>query len=96
MALLVRKSNAHAAQPGRINHCPDPDRLAGFFREYNWLLNGMFIGLYAMSMGPRQAITAAVAAFAPERVLDFRGGSWTSARLSVAALPIAKISICEP
>jgi len=56
----------------------------------------MFIEQYAVSMGHRQAITAAVAALAPERVVDFGGGIGTLARLLATALPKADIAICEP
>jgi SAM-dependent methyltransferase len=78
------------------NHHPDPDRLASFYRNPVWLLNGMFIEQHAVSMGHRQAITTAVAALAPERVLDFGGGFGTLARLLATALPKSEVAICEP
>jgi len=81
---------------GCDNHNPDPARLASFYSDPVWLLNGMFIEQHAVSMGHRQAITAAVAALAPERVLDFGGGFGTLARLLAAALPNAEVAICEP
>ncbi|MCT0198163.1 class I SAM-dependent methyltransferase [Synechococcus sp. CS-1325] len=56
----------------------------------------MFIEQHAESIGHRQAITAAIASLAPTRVLDFGGGFGTLARLLAAALPQAKIAICEP
>jgi SAM-dependent methyltransferase len=56
----------------------------------------MFIEQHDVSMGHRQAITAAVAALAPQRVLDFGGGFGTLARLLAEALPMAEVAICEP
>jgi SAM-dependent methyltransferase len=81
---------------GCDNRDPNPGRLAVFYRHPIWLLNGMFIEQHTISMGHRQEITAAVAALAPQRVLDFGGGFSTLARLLAAALPEAEISICEP
>jgi SAM-dependent methyltransferase len=81
---------------GCANHNPDQDRLASFYSDPVWLLNGMFIEQHAVSMGHRQAITEVVAALAPERVLDFGGGFGTLARLLAAALPNAEVAICEP
>ena len=78
------------------NHHPDPERLASFYSDPVWLLNGMFIEQHAISMGHRQAITAAVTALAPGMVLDFGGGFGTLARLLASALPSAEVSICEP
>jgi 2-polyprenyl-6-hydroxyphenyl methylase/3-demethylubiquinone-9 3-methyltransferase len=78
------------------NHHPDPDRLGSFYSDPVWLLNGMFIEQHDVSMGHRQAITAAVAALAPNRVLDFGGGFGTLARLLATALPNAEVAICEP
>lgn len=75
---------------------PDPHQLASFYSDPVWLLNGMFIEQHAVSMGHRQAITAAVSTLAPERVLDFGGGFGTLARLLAAALPNAEVAICEP
>ncbi|MFU8884464.1 MAG: class I SAM-dependent methyltransferase [Cyanobacteriota bacterium] len=81
---------------GCENHNPDQDRLARFYSDPVWLLNGMFIEQHAVSMGHRQAITAAVVALAPDRVLDFGGGFGTLARLLATALPNAEVAICEP
>lgn len=81
---------------GCNNRSPEPDRLATFYSDPVWLLNGMFIEQHDVSMGHRQAITAAVAALAPERVLDFGGGFGTLARLLAKALPNAEVAICEP
>lgn len=75
---------------------PDSDRLASFYSDPVWLLNGMFIEQHAVSMGHRQAITEAVAALGPERVVDFGGGFGTLARLLAKALPDADVAICEP
>ena len=75
---------------------PDPDRLSTFYSDPVWLLNGIFVEQHGVSMGHRQAITAAVSALAPERVLDFGGGFGTLSRLLAAALPQAEIAICEP
>lgn len=74
----------------------ESDCLERFYSDPVWLLNGMFIEQHDVSMGHRQAITAAVASLAPERVLDFGGGFGTLARLLASALPQAEISICEP
>jgi SAM-dependent methyltransferase len=81
---------------GCDNRSPDPDRLAAFYTDPVWLLNGMFIEQHAVSMGHRQAITAAVAALDPAQVLDFGGGFGTLARLLAAALPQSAIAICDP
>lgn len=81
---------------GCDNRNPDQDRLASFYSDPVWLLNGMFIEQHAVSMGHRQAITAAVAALAPGWVLDFGGGFGTLARLLASALPCAEVAICEP
>jgi len=81
---------------GCDNRNPDPDHLASFYSDSVWLLNGMFIEQHDVSMGHRQAITAAVAALAPDRVLDFGGGFGTLARLLANALPTAEVAICEP
>lgn len=78
------------------NHSPNSDRLANFYSDPVWLLNGMFIEQHAVSMGHRQAITEAVAALAPSQVLDFGGGFGTLARLLAESLPQAEIAICEP
>lgn len=78
------------------NRAPDPDLLSAFYRDPIWLLNGMFVEQHSVSMGHRQAITAAVTALAPDRVLDFGGGFGTLARLLAEALPQAEIAICEP
>lgn len=72
------------------------DRLATFYSDPVWLLNGMFIEQHAVSMVHRQAITAAVATLAPKQVLDFGGGFGTLARLLASAMPLAEIRICEP
>jgi 2-polyprenyl-3-methyl-5-hydroxy-6-metoxy-1,4-benzoquinol methylase len=77
-------------------HCPSSDRLAKFYSDPVWLLNGMFIEQDTVSMGHRQAITAAVTAMAPVRVLDFGGGFGTLARLLAAAMPQTEINICDP
>ena len=81
---------------GCDNRNADPDRLASFYSDPVWLLNGMFIQQHAVSMGHRQAITAAVAALAPEQVMDFGSGFGTLARMLAVALPQAEIAICEP
>jgi 2-polyprenyl-3-methyl-5-hydroxy-6-metoxy-1,4-benzoquinol methylase len=81
---------------GCNNHTPDPERLASFYSDPVWLLNGMFIEQHAVSMGHRQAIATAVAALAPQQVVDFGGGFGSLARLLAAALPQAEIAICEP
>jgi 2-polyprenyl-3-methyl-5-hydroxy-6-metoxy-1,4-benzoquinol methylase len=75
---------------------PDSDRLASFYRDSVWLLNGMFIEQHDESMSHRQAITAAVVSLLPERVLDFGGGFGTLARLLATALPNTEVTICEP
>jgi SAM-dependent methyltransferase len=74
----------------------ESDRLKSFYSDPVWLLNGMFIEQHDVSMGHRQAITSAVAALSPERVLDLGGGFGTLARLLASALPQAEISVCEP
>lgn len=81
---------------GCSNRRLEPERLASFYRDPVWLLNGMFIEQHAVSMGHRRSITEAVAALAPQRVVDFGGGFGTLARLMAAALPHAEIAICEP
>jgi SAM-dependent methyltransferase len=81
---------------GCDNRSPIPDRLASFYSDPVWLLNGMFIEQHDVSMGHREAITSAVAALDPKQVLDFGGGFGTLARLLATALPEADISICEP
>ncbi|WP_411875738.1 class I SAM-dependent methyltransferase [Vulcanococcus limneticus] len=81
---------------GCDNRAPDPDQLALFYQDPVWLLNGMFIEQHDVSMGHRHAITAAVAALAPQRVMDFGGGFGTLARLLATALPQAGVAICEP
>ncbi|WP_254996908.1 class I SAM-dependent methyltransferase [Cyanobium sp. Maggiore-St4-Cus] len=81
---------------GCDNRFPHSDRLATFYSDPVWLLNGMFIEQHDVSMGHRQAITASVAALAPCRVLDFGGGFGTLARLLATALPKAEVAICEP
>ena len=81
---------------GCDNQHPDPDRLANFYSDSVWLLNGMFIEQHDVSIGQRLAITEAVAALAPQRVLDFGGGFGTLARLLATALPHAVVAICEP
>jgi SAM-dependent methyltransferase len=75
---------------------PDHERLATFYSDPVWLLNGMFIEQHPLSMDHRSAITAAVASLRPQSVLDFGGGFGTLARLLAAALPKAEIRICEP
>lgn len=84
------------ARHGCDNRSPDPERLARFYSDPVWLLNGMFIEQHDESMGHRRAITASVAAMEPRRVVDFGGGFGTLARLLAAALPQGEISICEP
>jgi len=81
---------------GCDNIKPDPDRLANFYGDPVWLLNGMFIEQHDVSMGHRLAITAAVTALAPTSVLDFGGGFGTLARLLATAVPKAEVAICEP
>jgi len=80
---------------GCDNRNPDPDRLARFYSDPVWLLNGMFIEQHDVSMGHRQAITASVVELAPDRVLDFGGGFGTLARLLAIGLPKAEVAICE-
>jgi 2-polyprenyl-3-methyl-5-hydroxy-6-metoxy-1,4-benzoquinol methylase len=77
------------------NH-PDPQKLAAFYSDPIWLLNGMFIEQHELSMLHRKEIAAAVAAVNPQRVLDFGGGFGTLARLLAAELPHSQILICEP
>jgi SAM-dependent methyltransferase len=81
---------------GCENRLPKPNRLANCYSDPVWLLNGMFIEQHSVSMGHREAITTAVEALAPERILDFGGGFGTLARLLARALPQAEINICEP
>lgn len=78
------------------NRSPDPERLACFYRDPVWLLNGMFIEQHAVSMGHRDIITASVAALSPQFVVDFGGGFGTLARLLATAMPQADVAICEP
>jgi len=78
------------------NRKPDPSRLASFYSDPVWLLNGMFIEQHTVSMNHRKVITQEVAALAPKRVLDLGGGFGTLARLLAASLPQAEVSICEP
>ena len=75
---------------------PDPHKLAAFYSDPIWLLNGMFIEQHELSMHHRNAIAAAVANFRPQQVLDFGGGFGTLARLLAAELPQSQILICEP
>jgi 2-polyprenyl-3-methyl-5-hydroxy-6-metoxy-1,4-benzoquinol methylase len=81
---------------GCDSRTPNAERLASFYSDPIWLLNGMFIEQHDVSMGHRHAITIAVAALVPKRVLDFGGGFGTLARLLATALPQAEISIFEP
>ncbi|CAK6696992.1 class I SAM-dependent methyltransferase [Synechococcus sp. CBW1107] len=81
---------------GCDNCAPDNERLARFYSDPVWLLNGMFIEQHHVSMGHRQAITAAVAALRPQQVVDVGGGFGTLARLLASALPQSDIEICEP
>ena len=76
------------------NRFLNSDRLAQFYSDPVWLLNGMFSEQDSASLGHRQAISAAVAAMAPERVLDFGGGFGTLARI-LRRLPQAEILICD-
>jgi hypothetical protein len=78
------------------NRKPNAEQMDVFYRHPVWLLNGMFVEQHDVSMGHRRAITQAVARLAPQRVVDFGGGFGTLARLLAAALPNAKIDICEP
>ena len=73
----------------------DLEGLSNFYRDPVWLPNGMFIEEDDVSIAHRNAITAAVAAFAPERVVDFGGGFGTLARFIAGALPLAEVCICE-
>lgn len=81
---------------GCDNRHSDPERYGRFYGHAVWLLNGMFIEQHAVSMGHRRAITAAVAALQPERVVDCGGGFGTLARLMAADMPAAYILIFEP
>ena len=72
------------------------ERVSNFYRHPVWLLNGMFIEQHDISLGHRNAITAAVAALAPKHVIDFGGGFGTLARLLASALPKSEILICDP
>ena len=72
------------------------EQLEAFYNHPIWLLNGMFIEQHDLSMGHRQAIADAVSGLYPKQVLDFGGGFGTLARLLAAALPDAKIAICDP
>jgi 2-polyprenyl-3-methyl-5-hydroxy-6-metoxy-1,4-benzoquinol methylase len=81
---------------GCNNRSPDAERIARFYSDPVWLLNGMFIEQHAVSMCHRQVITTAVAALTPQRVVDFGGGFGTLGRLLATALPQAEITICEP
>lgn len=81
---------------GCDNRLPCTEKLASFYTDPIWLLNGMFIEQHAVSMGHRQAITDAVASLAPRKVLDFGGGFGTLARLLAKSIPQADIAICEP
>jgi SAM-dependent methyltransferase len=83
-------------ESGCNNLQPQPESLADFYSHPIWLLNGMFVEQHAVSMGHRQAITDAVSALNPEKVLDFGGGFGTLARLLAAALPQSEIAVCEP
>ena len=73
-----------------------PERIAAFYGDPVWLLNGIFIEQHSLSIGHRQAITRFVAPLSPRHVVDFGGGFGTLARLLAAALPQAEITICEP
>ena len=72
---------------GCDNCSPTSNRLADFYSDTVWLLNGMFIEQHTESMGHLQAITAAVSALDPSQVLDFGGGFGTLARLLAESLP---------
>lgn len=74
----------------------DPEPISRFYRDPVWLLNGIFTEQDEVSIGHRNAITSAVVALAPERVVDFGGGFGTLARLLASALPRAQVAICEP
>lgn len=81
---------------GCDNHFPSSDRIARFYRDPIWLLNGMFIEQDVESLKHRKAITSAVAVLSPKCVVDFGGGFGTLARMLASALPQAEILICEP
>lgn len=91
-ALMDQAWVCHACNNLSLNS----ERLAKFYSDPVWLLNGIFSEQDSTSLGHRQAISAFIAAMAPERVLDFGGGFGTLARLLAAAMPQAEISICDP
>jgi 2-polyprenyl-6-hydroxyphenyl methylase/3-demethylubiquinone-9 3-methyltransferase len=74
----------------------DESRYAAFYADPVWLLNGMFIEQHDVSLGHRMAITAAVAALDPRRLVDVGGGFGTLARLIATALPACRVEILDP
>jgi 2-polyprenyl-6-hydroxyphenyl methylase/3-demethylubiquinone-9 3-methyltransferase len=78
------------------NRRPDPQRLAAFYRDPIWLLNGIFIEQHDLSMRQRHSIAKYIAALMPKRVIDFGGGFGTLARLLAQQCPASQIDVCEP
>lgn len=75
---------------------PDPARLAEFYRDPVWLLNGVFSEQDAESRGHRSAIVAWLQAQPPGAVLDYGGGYGALARMVAAAMPARPVAVYEP
>jgi ubiquinone/menaquinone biosynthesis C-methylase UbiE len=78
------------------NKFPNLERLACFYRDPVWLLNGIFIESHDLSMRQRRCIAAYAASLNPLRLVDVGGGFGTLARLLAQSIPSASIDICDP
>jgi ubiquinone/menaquinone biosynthesis C-methylase UbiE len=78
------------------NKSPNLERLACFYRDPVWLLNGIFIESHDLSMRQRRCIASYAASLNPRRLADVGGGFGTLARLLADAIPSASVDICDP